>query len=250
MSEFFINRPIVAMVISILMVIVGWWPCWGCPSHNSPISCPRKSKIKTTYTGAYALTVEQSVATQVEQKMSGVDNMNYMYSINSNNGQITLTVNFDVNTDPNTDQILSQMCVTQSQSQLPSDVNNYGVTTQKSTVAPLVIFALYSPNGTYDGIFLANYAYININDQMTRVPGIASVTVFGAGEYAMRLWVWPDRLANLGITVPEIVNAIQARTRSIRPARSGQNASLTGGIPRWLSAPKAGSRTKKILGRS
>lgn len=217
MSEFFIRRPIVAIVISILMVMVGIVAMLGLPIAQFPNIVPPEIQVKTTYTGADALTVEQSVATPIEQKMSGVDNMNYMYSINSNNGQITLTVNFDVQTDPNTDQILSQMRVNQAQSQLPSDVNNFGVTTQKSTAAPLIIFCLYSPKGTYDGIFLANYSNININDQMTRVPGIASVTVFGAGEYAMRLWVRPDRLANLGITIPEIVNAIQAQN-TVNPA--------------------------------
>ncbi len=217
MSEFFINRPIVAMVISILMVIVGVVAMLGLPIAQFPNIVPPEIQVKTTYTGADALTVEQSVATPIEQKMSGVDNMNYMYSINANNGQITLYVNFDVKTDPNTDQILSQMRVTQADSQLPSDVRSFGVTTQKSTSAPLIIFCLYSPKGTYDGIFLANYSNININDQMTRVPGIASVTVFGAGEYAMRLWVRPDRLANLGITVPEIVNAIQAQN-TVNPA--------------------------------
>lgn len=213
MIEFFINRPIVAIVISILMVIVGIVALLSLPIAQFPNIVPPEIQVKTTFTGADALTVEQSVATPLEQKMSGVDFMNYMYSINSNNGQMTLTVNFDVATDPNTDLILSQMRVTQAQSQLPTDVTNYGVTTQKSTAAPLIIFALFSPNGTYDGIFLSNYAYININDQMTRIPGIASVTVFGAGEYAMRLWVRPDRLAGLGITVPEIVNAIQAQNR-------------------------------------
>ena len=157
------------------------------------------------------MTVEQSVATPIEQQMSGVDNMNYMYSTNANNGQIVLTVNFDIKTDPNTDQILAQMRTNQANSQLPSDVVNYGVTVQKSTVAPLMLIDLYSPRGTYDNIFLANYAYINLNDQLTRVPGIASVTVFGAGQYAMRCWVRPDQLAKLSVTVPGIVRAIQTQ---------------------------------------
>lgn len=149
--------------------------------------------------------------------MSGVDNMNYMYSTNANNGAMTLTVNFDIKTDPSTDQILSQMRTNQANSQLPADVINYGVTVQKSTAAPLMLVNLFSPNGTYDNIFLANYAYINLNDQLTRVPGIASVTVFGAGQYAMRCWVKPDRLAKLGVTVPEIIKAIQTQN-TVNPA--------------------------------
>lgn len=217
MAKFFINRPIVAMVISILMVIIGLVAMSGLPIAQFPNIVPPEIQVKTTYTGADAVTVEQSVATPIEQQMSGVDNMNYMYSLNANNGQMTLYVNFDVKTDPNTDQILAQMRQGQADSQLPSDVRDYGVTVQKSTSAPLIMFALYSPNGTYDGIFLANYAYININDQMTRTPGIASVTIFGAGQYSMRFWVKPDQLAKLNITIPEIVKAIQSQN-TVNPA--------------------------------
>ena len=217
MSKFFINRPIVAMVISILMVIVGLVAMSGLPTAQFPNIVPPEMKVTGTYPGADALTIEQSVATPIEQQMSGVDNMNYMYSLNANNGVMTLTVNFDVKTDPSTDQILAQMRSNQANSQLPADVINQGVTVQKSTAAPLLIFALFSPNGTYDNVFLANYSYININDQMTRVPGIASVTIFGAGQYAMRLWVRPDRLASLGITIPEIVTAVQQQN-AVNPA--------------------------------
>jgi HAE1 family hydrophobic/amphiphilic exporter-1 len=229
MSKFFINRPIVAMVISILMTIIGLVAMSGLPIAQFPNIVPPEIKVNSTYTGADALTVEQAVATPIEQQMSGVDNMNYMFSINANNGQSTLTVNFDIATDANTDQLLAQMREGQAESQLPSDVRNYGVTVQKSTSSPLIMFALYSPNGTYDNIFLANYAYININDQMTRVKGIASVTIFGAGQYAMRMWVKPDQLAKLNITIPEIVNAVNnqntvnpAGTIGAEPAPPGQ----------------------------
>src|ERR1700736_2023851 len=157
------------------------------------------------------------VARVIEQHMSGVDNMNYMSSVNANNGAMTLTVNFDIKTDPNTDQILAQMRSSQANSQLPPEVNAAGVTVQKSTSAPLMLISLYSPKGTYDSTFLANYAYINLNDQLTRVPGIASVTVFGAGQYAMRLWVKPDQLAKLNITIPEIVDAVKAQN-AVNPA--------------------------------
>jgi len=217
MSKFFINRPIVAMVISILMVIVGLVAMSGLPTAQFPNIVPPEMKVTGTYPGADALTVEQSVATPIEQQMSGVDNMNYMYSLNSNDGKMSLTVNFDIKTDPSTDQILAQMRSNQANSQLPTDVINQGVTVQKSTSAPLIMFALFSPNGTYDNVFLANYCYININDQMTRIPGIASVTVFGAGQYAMRLWVKPDQLAKLAITIPEIVNAVQQQN-TVNPA--------------------------------
>ena len=217
MYKFFIDRPIVSMVISIIMVIVGIVAMVGLPTAQFPNITPPEVQVKATYVGADAQTVEQSVATPIEQQMSGVDNMNYMYSNNANNGQLTLTVNFDVKTDPNTDQILAQMRQNQAASQLPVEVNNYGVTVQKSTAAPLMLFDLYSPNGSYDSEFLANYAYINLNDQLTRVPGIASVSVFGAGQYAMRFWVKPDQLAKLQITVPEIINAIQTQN-NVNPA--------------------------------
>ena len=217
MASFFIRRPIVAMVISILMVLMGIVAMRRLPTAQFPNIAPPEIQVKATYPGADAVTVEQSVATPIEQQMSGVDNMNYMYSNNANNGQITLTVNFDIKTDPNTDQILAQMRTNQANSQLPIDVVNYGVTVQKSTASPLMLVNLYSPKGTYDNIFLANYSYINLNDQLTRVPGIASVTVFGAGQYAMRCWVRPDKLAKMGVTVPEIVKAIQTQN-TVNPA--------------------------------
>jgi hydrophobic/amphiphilic exporter-1 (mainly G- bacteria), HAE1 family len=217
MSKFFINRPIVAMVISILMVILGLVAMSGLPVAQFPNIADPQIQVNATYPGADATTVEQSVATPIEQQMSGVDNMEYMYSLNANNGTMKLTVDFNIKTDPNTDQILAQMRQGQASSQLPSAVNNQGVTVQKSTAAPLIMFALFSPNDTYDGVFLANYAVININDLMTRVPGIASVSVFGAGNYAIRLWVRPDRLAQMGVTVPDIINAVQAQN-TVNPA--------------------------------
>ena len=158
------------------------------------------------------------MATPIEQQMSGVDNLNYMYSLNAGTGgQMLMTVNFDVKSDPNNDLMLTQMRVTQASPQLPQDVSNYGVTVQKSASAPLMAIGLYSPNGTYDAKFLTNYAFINLNDQLTRVPGIGSVQVFGAGQYAMRLWVKPDQLAKLGITVADLTSAIQAQN-AVNPA--------------------------------
>lgn len=219
MAKFFINRPIVAIVIAIVMVIVGVVALLGLPISQYPNIVPPEIFINTTYVGADAQTVEQSVATPIEQEMSGVDNMNYMYSLNANNGELKLYVNFDVQTDPNIDQVLAQMRESQAEAKLPADVRNYGVTIKKSTAAPLMVVDLISPKGTYDATFLANYAYINLNDQMTRVPGIASVSVFGAGQYAMRFWVKPDQLAKLNITIPEIVDAIQ-KQNTVNP--SGQ----------------------------
>src|SRR5215471_6074108 len=218
MSKFFINRPIVAMVVSILMVIIGAVTIISLPVAQFPSIAPPEIQVLATFVGADAQTLEQSVATPIEQQMSGVDNMNYMYSTNATgNGQTTLVVNFDVKTDPNTDLILVQSRETQAASQLPVDVTNFGITVRKSVTAPLMLVAIYSPRGTYDAKFLANYAYINLVDPITRSPGIGQVQVFGAGQYAMRLWVKPDQLAKLGITVPEIVNAVQAQN-TVNPA--------------------------------
>jgi HAE1 family hydrophobic/amphiphilic exporter-1 len=218
MSKFFINRPIVAMVIAILMVIVGAVTIVGLPIALFPQIAPPEVQITAVYTGADAQTVEQSVATPIEQQMSGVDNMNYMYSLNATaHGDLRLIVDFDIKTDPNIDLILAQSRETLAASQLPADVNAYGVTVQKTLTAPLMLISLNSPKSTYDAQFLANYAYINLNDQLTRVPGIGSVQVFGAGQYAMRLWVKPDQLAKLAITVPDIVSALQSQN-TVNPA--------------------------------
>ena len=208
MSKFFIDRPIVAMVISIITVIIGIVAMLRLPIAQFPELAPPEILLNATYVGADALTLEQSVATPIEQQLQGVDNMIYMTSINSSSGLMRLRVDFDVGTDANTDQILTQMRYLQAESQLPIDVRNQGVTILKSATSPLALFSLYSPKGTYDGTFLANYAYININDPMSRVPGVGQVAIFGADKYAMRFWVRPDTLASLGITVSDIIAAL------------------------------------------
>ena len=205
------------MVISIMFVVLGLVSMAGLPIAQFPEIVPPEVQILTTYTGADAETVEQSVATPIEQQMSGVDNMNYMYSVNASNGTMRIFVNFDVKTDPNTDLILAQIRQNLAQPQLPIDVRNYGVTMQKARSSPLMIIALSSPKGTYDSTFLANYANINLIDPMLRVPGMAMVNVFGAGQYAMRIWVKPDTLGKLGITVPDIVSAVQ-KQNTVNPA--------------------------------
>jgi hydrophobic/amphiphilic exporter-1 (mainly G- bacteria), HAE1 family len=228
MSKFFINRPIVAIVISILMVVAGIVSMLSLPTSQFPNIADPQIQVIGNYTGADAQTVAQSVATPIEQQMSGVDNMNYMYSLNASNGQMTLTVDFNIDTVASTDQILTQMRASQANSQLPSAVLNQGITVQKSTAAPLMLIDLSSPNNSYDNIFLANYATINLNDALTRVPGVASVSVFGAGQYAMRCWVDPDKLASLKITVPEIIDAIQAQNNVNPAGQIGGNPAPTG----------------------
>jgi HAE1 family hydrophobic/amphiphilic exporter-1 len=243
MYRFFIRRPIVAMVIAILTVIVGIVALAGLPVAQFPQIAPPDIQVTATYVGADAQTIEQSVATPIEQQMSGVDNMNYMYSLNATaNGQMRMYVDFDVATDPNTDLILAQSRETQAASQLPADVTNFGVTVQKSVLAPLMLVALYSPHGTRDAKFLANYGYINLNDPLTRVKGVGTVQIFGSGQYAMRLWVRPDRLAKLGITVPEIVSAIQAQN-TVNPAGQVGSEPIPPGQPFTYSVRAQGRLT-------
>jgi len=218
MSKFFINRPIVAMVIAIVLVLVGSLTVVSLPVAQFPNIVPPEIQILATYVGADAQTLEQAVATPLEQQMNGVDNMNYMYSLNATgNSTTSLIVDFDEKTDPNTDFVLAQSRETQAASQLPSDVTNYGITVRKSVTAPLILIAVYSPNKTYDATFLANYTFINLVDPILRSPGIGNVQVFGAGQYAMRIWVNPDRLAKLGITVPQIISAVRAQN-TVNPA--------------------------------
>jgi len=214
MSKFFINRPIVAMVIAILMVIVGAVTIAGLPVAQFPNIVPPEIRLQATFVGADANTLEQAVATPIEQQVNGVDNLDYMYSLNATgNSQTTLNADFDLKTDPNIDLILLQSRQQLATAQLPPEVNDYGVTIKKSTTAPLMLVALFSPRGTHDALFLANYATINLNDPIARLYGVGQTQVFGAGDYAMRLWVKPDQLAKLGITVTEIVNAIQAQNK-------------------------------------
>jgi len=217
MSNFFIRRPIVAMVVAIITVIVGLVSMAGLPVAQYPNIVPPQIQVTTTYVGADALTVEQSVATPIEMQMSGVEGMEYMYSINANSGIMSLNIIFGTDTEPTTDQILAQMRQTQASSQLPTEVKNYGVTVQQSLSSPLGVFVLSSPGGEFDPTFLANYAYINLNQPLSRIPGVGSVSIFGAGQYAMRIWVKPDRLATLNITVPEVISAVGAQNK-VNPA--------------------------------
>ena len=218
MSKFFINRPIVAIVISILMVLVGVISILTLPTSQFPNIADPMIQVKATYPGADAQTIAESVATPIEQQMSGVSGMNYMYSLSaSSGGGMSLYVDFLLGTDVNTDQILAQMRTGQANSQLPSQVIQQGVIVQPGTTAPFMLLDLYSPSGAYDNIFLANYATINLQYALTRISGVSQVQIFGAGPYAMRIWVNPDRLANLGVTVPDIINAVQAQNR-VNPA--------------------------------
>jgi HAE1 family hydrophobic/amphiphilic exporter-1 len=233
-SKFFIGRPIVAIVIAIVTVLGGLVAMQGLPIAQFPEIVPPQILVTATYNGADAVTIEQSVATPLEQQMNGVDNMLYMQSINSNDGTMTLNVTFDVDTNANIDQVNVQNRIAQAQPNLPPDVSTFGLTLRKSVGLPMLIIGLSSPKQTYNSLFLANYANINIIDAIFRVPGVGDVRIFGASDYAMRIWVKPDRLAQLGITVPDLSRAIQAQSTvnpsgqvGGQPVPSGQEMTYT-----------------------
>src|SRR5882762_6134348 len=215
-STFFIKRPIIAMVISIVTVILGVLALRGLPLAQFPQIVPPQINVSTTYTGADAVTIEQSVSAPIEQQVSGVKGMLYMLSTNANAGTEGLSVTFDINTDPDIDQVNVQNRVSQALSSLPTDVGQFGVTVRQSTGSPMLLISLYSPNKIYDSLFLANYNNINVVDSLFRVPGVGDVTVFGSTAYAMRIWVNPAMLA---ISVIDIANAVRQQS-TVNP--SGQ----------------------------
>jgi HAE1 family hydrophobic/amphiphilic exporter-1 len=216
MSNFFIRRPIVAIVIAILTVIVGLVSMLTLPTSQFPNIVPPEILVTATYPGADAKTLTQAVATPIEQQMNGVDNMIYMDSVSANNGVMQLFVDFDVKTNPDIDQVLAQLRVDQAQSQLPAQVTVAGLTVAKSLTSPLMLIAINSPGGRLSQDFLTNYAVINLQDQIARVPGVSRVQVFG-GIYALRVWVNPDKMAKLGVTAPEVIAAIQTQN-NVNPA--------------------------------
>ncbi|MHC4814953.1 MAG: efflux RND transporter permease subunit [Planctomycetota bacterium] len=206
---YFAHRPVFAMVISIVIVIVGLISMQGLPMAQYPDITPPEVEISTTYTGASAVDVEQSVATPIEQKVNGVEDMIYMKSTNASDGQLKLRVSFEVGTDLDMANVLVQNRLSEAMATLPEDVTKFGVTVKKALAFPLMIVDLYSPKGTFDNNFLSNYANINLVDAISRIRGVGQVTLFGGSDYAMRIWIKPDRLARLTLTVPDVIHAIQ-----------------------------------------
>jgi hydrophobic/amphiphilic exporter-1 (mainly G- bacteria), HAE1 family len=234
MSAFFIRRPIVAMVIAILTVLLGAVSLLGLPIAQFPQILPPQVNLTTTYTGADAQTIEQSVATPIEQQMNGVDRMLYIQSTNANDGSMNQVVTFDVGTDIDVDNVLVNNRYSQAQPFLPQDVKNFGVTIKKSLAFPLMVVSLYSPDGRYDPTFLANYALINVNDALLRIKGVGDIRNLGAADYSMRIWIKPDVLAHLGLTVTDVQNAVRAQNVvnpagqvGAEPAPSGQQLTYT-----------------------
>ena len=239
MSAFFIRRPIVAIVIAIITVIAGVVAVTRLPIALFPPIVPPQIQLTTTYTGADAITVEQSVATPIEQQMNGVQNMLYLQSTNGSDGTMTMVVTFAVESNIDTDNVLAQNRYSQAQASLPQPVLNYGVTIQPSYSFPLIIVSLFSPDNRYDATFLGNYATINIVDALKRIPGVGNVVLYGSANYAMRIWVNPDLLTRLGLTVSDLSEAVKkqnvvnpAGQIGAEPAPPGQQFTLHRAGPR------------------
>ncbi|MCC6232284.1 MAG: multidrug efflux RND transporter permease subunit [Verrucomicrobiales bacterium] len=243
MALFFIRRPIVAMVLSILIVLIGITSLLGLPIEQYPPLAPPNIQVVATYPGANAEAVEQSVATPLEQQINGVDNMLSMKSLNSSDGRMLLSVSFNVGTDLDVANTLTQNRVAQAQSRLPQDVVLQGVTVKKVNPSILMLVSLFSPQGTYDDLFLNNYAVLNIKDSLLRVKGVSQVDA-GGSEYGMRIWLDPDRLAKLQLTPADVIAAlrqqnIQAPAGQVgaAPSRPDQAFTYTVRAPGKLADP-------------
>src|SRR5262245_40516613 len=216
MADFFIRRPIVSMVISILTVIVGLITLKRLPISEYPQVSPTLIEVTTTYRGAAAEAVMESVATPIESKVNGVDKLLYMQSFNANDGKLTLNVYFDVGTDVDIMQVNTQNRVSQAEAQLPDAVKKEGIVVNRKSPDILMVIALSSPKGTYDAIFLGNYLDINLVDAIKRVKGVGDVKNFTAQDYSMRIWLRPDKLASLAVTPSDIQNALNERSEERR----------------------------------
>src|ERR1700741_2065815 len=225
MASFFIRRPIVAIVISIVIVLLGLRSLRTLSFEQYPFLAPPTIRVTATYPGASAIAVEQAVATPVEQEVNGVAKMIYMKSSNTGDGRMQLAVNFEVGVDQDTANVLTQNRVSSAQARLPQEVVAQGVTVKKMSPSILMVVSLYSPKESYDSNFLINYCGINLRDQLLRIPGIAQVDLFGGTDYGMRIWLRPDRMAKLGLPPADVIAAIREQNLQAPAGRVGMRPS-------------------------
>jgi multidrug efflux pump subunit AcrB len=220
MSQFFIDRPNFAIVLSIVIVLAGLLALSVIPIAQYPDITPPQVQVSATYSGANSQDVADAVAAPVEAEVNGVDNMLYMESTSTNNGTYSLTISFAVGTNPDLAAVNVQNRVSLALPRVPSEVTQLGISSKKRASNILLGVNLYSPNATHDAIFLSNYASINIRDALSRVSGVGEATVLGALDYSMRIWMDPVRMNALGITSTDVTTAISQQTCRQRPARS------------------------------
>ena len=222
-SHFFIDRPVFAAVISIILTLAGLSAMGVLPISQYPDITPVQVTVSATYPGAGADVVSQSVAAPIEQQVNSVNNLMYMYSSSSSTGNMTLNVFFDIGTDPNIAQVNVQNQVSLALPQLPSEVSKQGVQVQTKSSTFLMVIALYSPDGSQDETFVGNYAYLYVLNALQRIPGANQASIFGVPNYAMRVWLKPDRMSELGLTTDEVINAIQTQNQQFAIGQIGQS---------------------------
>ena len=219
-SRFFIDRPVFATVLSVVITLIGFIALLYLPIAQYPRITPPGVVVSISYPGANAQTVADTVAAPIEQAVNGVEGMLYMSSQMGNDGTYSLNVTFDVGVDLKTALVMVQNRVTQAMPQLPSQVQNQGITIRKKTPDILMIVNFFSPNKRYDDLYLSNYATLNIKDELLRVPGVSDVTYQGERDYSIRAWLDPQKLAACKMTAIDVANAIRCRTSTRRPAKS------------------------------